>query len=507
MARKNLLFLFTDEQRADTLAAYGNERITMPHLDGLASRSTVFERAYVTQPVCTPSRASLLTGLYPHTHGSVLNNTPLARDTKCLPEMLEPNQWATGYMGKWHLGDEVFAQHGFEEWISIEDGYHAYFRPDREPETRTSYHDFLVENGFSPRNGKRFTRTEAAQLPEEWGKPAFLAREASRFIREHADEPFVLFVSFLEPHMPFCGPRDDQYAAEDVELPSNFDARPGPDFHLRSRLLQSIFEHDGYAGKPLRCEADWRALIARYWGLCSLIDTHVGTILETLAQCGLEDETIVVFTSDHGDLMGSHRLLTKSVMFEEAVRVPLLIRLPGQSAPQNIAEPVSHIDLMPTLLDLLDQPVPTHLPGRSRKAWLEGETIAQSSVDPVVVEWNLPPRTPDGRPLESGMDLLAVMAQGEYPDFLAAIASPDQALDAACDPIRSLITPDGWKFNWSARGAHELFDLNRDAGETTNLVGQPEHRERIAEMEKMIEQWQTRTGDSVRLADRRMAPE
>src|SRR4051812_1138348 len=111
MSQPNLLFIFTDEQRADTLAAYGNHRIAMPHLNALAAQSTVFHNTYVTQPVCTPSRGSLMTGLYPHTHGCIVNNTPVPQNTPCLPEMLT-RPYTTGYMGKWHLGDEIFAQHG-----------------------------------------------------------------------------------------------------------------------------------------------------------------------------------------------------------------------------------------------------------------------------------------------------------------------------------------------------------------------------------------------------------
>jgi len=118
--KPNLLVLWTDEQRADTLAVYGNRRIHTPHLNRLATQSFVFRDAYVSQPVCTPSRATVMTGLYPHQCGCTANNIPLRADTPCLPELLADPDYATGYMGKWHLGDEIFAQHGFREWVSIE---------------------------------------------------------------------------------------------------------------------------------------------------------------------------------------------------------------------------------------------------------------------------------------------------------------------------------------------------------------------------------------------------
>lgn len=126
MDQPNLLFIYTDEQARGTLATYGNRRIEMPNLNRLASQSVVFDDAYVTQPVCTPSRSSLLTGLWPHTNGCIENNVPLRSETPCLPEMLSPaarRDMVTGHYGKWHLGDELFAQHGFDEWVSIEDMY------------------------------------------------------------------------------------------------------------------------------------------------------------------------------------------------------------------------------------------------------------------------------------------------------------------------------------------------------------------------------------------------
>ena len=129
--RPNLLFIFTDEQRADTMRCYGNHYVRTPALDALADESFIFESAYVTQPVCTPSRSSIMTGLYPHTNGCVNNKIPLRAGTRTLAEFL-PQEYATAYMGKWHLGDEIFAQHGFREWVGTEDHYRGtYSTPER----------------------------------------------------------------------------------------------------------------------------------------------------------------------------------------------------------------------------------------------------------------------------------------------------------------------------------------------------------------------------------------
>lgn len=488
MKSPNLLFLFTDEQRADTMAAYGNTRIQTPNLNQLASQSIVFERAYVTQPVCTPSRASILTGLYPHTAGCTENNVPLPADVPCFPEMLSgghsTHEYVTAYHGKWHLGDEIFWQHGFDEWRSIEDNYGRYYSPGRDPDARSTYHAFLIENGFTPANGKRFGRGETTRLPEEFGKPAYLAREASRFIRENRDRPFVLFVNFLEPHMPFFGPRDDQHDADKVTLPANIDALPTADQPLKTRLFQRGYYERGHSGLPLRTEADWRRMIANYWGLCSLVDTHVGTILDTLAECGLDESTIVVYTSDHGDMMGSHRLLAKCVMFEEAARVPLLVRLPGQMACSRIRVPVSQIDLVPTLLDWMGQPIPEHVEGQSLRPLVEG----QKDVPPrdVFVEWS-------GHNNGFG-DMIGSVS---VPEAMLQLATREEIIAAITDPVRTVITPDGWKFNCSPLGEHELYNLDEDPLETHNLATQEELRPLVEELAGRIRRWQERTADAV----------
>jgi arylsulfatase A-like enzyme len=481
----NLLFLFTDEQRADTMDAYGNARIQTPNLNRLASQSTVFERAYVTQPVCTPSRSSLLTGLYPHSNGCTENNIPLPADVPCLPEMLDPGrggQYATAYHGKWHLGDEIFAQHGFDEWRSVEDGYDPYYSPGRDPEARSTYHRWLVEQGVVPAGAPPLSRGRAARLPEPFGKPAYLAQEASRYIREHAGHPFVLYVNFLEPHMPFFGPRDDQHSPDEVLLPPNFDALPGADSPLKARLFQRTYYERGHSGLPLRTEADWRRMIANYWGLCSLVDTYVGVLLDTLSACGLDEHTIVVYTSDHGDMMGSHGLLAKCVMYEEAVRVPLLVRLPRQQSSQRVRAPVSQIDVVPTLLDLLGQPIPDHLQGESLRPLLEGEDKAPTR--DVFIEWN-------GHNNGFG----DVIGSVSVPEPMLAFASRDACVAAITDPVRTVVTADGWKFNCSPLGEHELYQLVEDPYETRNLAGQPEMKPRMEELAERICRWQERTGD------------
>jgi arylsulfatase A-like enzyme len=485
-AAANLLFIYTDEQAFNTLAAYGNDRIEMPNLNRLAAESVVFDEAYVTQPVCTPSRSSLLTGLYPHTNGCTENNVPLRPQTPCLPEMIPPGRYVTGHFGKWHLGDEVFAQHGFDEWVSIEDAYAGCFSAGRDRDATSSYHDFLTAAGFVPRDGRRFGRPEAARLPERFGKPAFLADRAAEFIRRHRRDPFILYVNFLEPHMPFFGPRDAQHPADQVPLPANFAHEPAGDQPLKARLLKEHYGRHGASGLPLRTEDDWRRIIANYWGLCSLVDTHVGTILQTLDDCRLRDRTIVVFTSDHGDMMGAHRLLAKCLMYQEAIRVPLLIRLPQQRGGRRVTGPVSQIDLVPTLLGLLGHQPPDHLHGRSLHAEM---TSADARVQRCAfVEWDGP---------NNGLG--DVTGSVQIPDWMSELADAERIGAAMTDPVRTVVTPDGWKLNCSPLGEHELYHLAEDPHETRNVFA--EQRDLAARLRQKIVRWQRDTGDAVVLPE------
>ncbi len=464
----NLLFIFTDEQHHDTI---NDPALHMPNLNRLAAQSTVFERTYCTQPVCTPSRSSLMSGLYPHATGCTGNNIALAEDIPTIAEMLPP-EVSTAYHGKWHLGDEIFAQHGFREWISIEDDYIRHYSEGHDRDARSDYHHYLRSEGFQPdhyKDGRVFSREFACRIPERYSKPAFQAREASRFIRKHKHEPWVLYVSILEPHMPFFSARDDQYDPATIPMPENFDHIPGADHHPRARFNYAGHQAEGYEGHDLTTDGGWRDMAAKYRGLNSLVDTHVGVILDTLEAEGLTDDTIVVFTSDHGELMGSHRLLGKGQIYEEASRVPMMIRLPGQRTGRVVRNPFSQIDLVPTLLDLLDEHVPAGLHGISRRDVLEG---GPEPVNDVFFEMQGSPPNPNNPRLD--------------------LFSPEEQA-ALVEPRRAVVTPDGWKFGYSPNGFNELYDLNNDPGERVNMADK--NPARVDEMMGKLRDWQQQVGD------------
>ncbi len=473
--KPNLLFLWTDEQRADTMAVYGNTKIQAPNLNKLAGESLALERAYVSQPVCTPSRMTAMTGLWPHQSPCRVNNTPLPAGARCLPELLNDPDYRTGYMGKWHLGDEVFAQHGFEEWVSIEDGYRKYFSDGRDRAQKSSYWHFLDELGYKSDEDGYYSRSFAAHLPIEHCKPKFLETRATDFLQRHQHDPFILSVNFLEPHMPYYGPLNNLHDPAALDLPPNFDDPLEDNEPLRYRLLRQGYEDKGSTGEDLHTEAGWRRLMANYWGLVAQVDRSVGAILSELERLGLADNTIVVYTSDHGDMMGGHRLLAKTVMYEESVRVPWLMRVPQLKGKSGLLPGrFSHIDLVPTLLDLMGGKA-DGLPGKSLAPALRGECRAESDV---FIEWN--------------------GAEGELYANLPGVTRQD--VDRVKDaPIRTVTTQDGWKLCLCERDKSQLFDLNSDPYETHNLFGEEGHADRVRDLAQRIRAWQKTVKDEVKV--------
>ena len=507
----NLVFIWTDQQSVDTLGAYGNEQIDTPALDALAATGTIFDRAYCTSPVCGPSRSSVMTGKYPHTTGVTGNNVPLAPDDPTFVELLD-DTYTTGWIGKWHLGDEIFRQRGFDEWVSTEDQYHPFYSADRPAGARSDYHHFLREQGYEPdrlsADGHPWFSREfvATTVPEEHSKPAFMAEAAIDFIDRHRDEPFVLHLMFLEPHDPYTGPRDDQYASIDVPLPPNFDHDGLDEQPLRYRFARETIRQ-GISRRPPDpmgvppTDDDWRTVISQYWGLVSLVDTQVGRVLDALDTHQVTDNTIAVFTSDHGDMMGSHGLYTKMTQFEEAIRVPLIVRFPdGLAAGEHVERPVSQVDLVPTLLEAMGQSTAGH-PGFQGSSWVPW-IRDRDAVDPapVLVEWN-------GANFHGSFGRAAV----EHPDEPRPGLVPDarnlaeemgyseaEIMYAYTDPARTIITPDGWKLTYRRGGEHELYDLRNDPHEMTNQA--TDRTDLVDDLSGEIVDWQLQTRDPVYLA-------
>jgi arylsulfatase A-like enzyme len=468
----NVVMFLPDQQRADTLACYGSPKVHAPNLNKLATESVVFERAYVTQPVCSPSRASLMTGLWPHMTGCTNNGFTLDRRVATFPELIGDN-YRSGYVGKWHLREQPPTQRGFHEWISVEGV--------------SDYSKFLVEHGQKPDHEKGgFSAVTVSNLPLALSRPKFLEHHACEFIRRNRKRPFILVVAFVEPHAPYNGPFNDEHPISEVEVDPAPSVPPSKEQPLRYRLLreweidQATRDKSG-AVRQFRygiTRDDYRRLKQKYLGLVTLVDQSVGAILACLGQNGLADRTIVAHTSDHGDLLGAHGLFGKGVMFEQAVHVPYMIRLPG-CRPQQVKRPVSHIDFIPTLLDLVGRPKASQAVGQSRVPLMRGE---KTEPEDVFIEWN--PYKKREKRIKKGTTL-----------------APQPVVEQAInESTRTVISPDGWKLSLRDNDLNELYNLNEDPFETLNVYYSGQHSQVIARCGNKIRQWQESTSDTVNLS-------
>ena len=356
----NLLLIVTDQQARSTLAAYGNDLIQVPRMNELAERSTVFHRAYCAQPVCGPARACLFTGTWPHYNGQItLDKHPMHNHIPCLNDLLD-DRWVRGFFGRsghHRYADGPAPRAGGLDEIDFNDA----------PSDQ-----LLSAYGLTPADRISFGKADRPAIPEHLGGPSTIAANACDFIRRHSGRPFALTLCFYEPHDPLSGPLNNLHPFDEVPLPHNWHHPPGPD-QPRKALLEHLFilnhSKDGVA---LRSELAWRLLIQRYWGLCAQVDRALGQVFDQLDASGATADTLIVFTSDHGEMGGSHQLFGKNLMFEESIGVPLLISRPSQQHARQVCAPTGHVDIVPTVLEELGVSGPAHLQGRSLTPWLNG---------------------------------------------------------------------------------------------------------------------------------------
>jgi len=468
--KPNLVLFLPDQQRADTIACYGGVKVHAPNLNKLASESVIFERTYVTHPVCTPSRSSLMTGTWPHTNGCTRNSVPLDRRFRVFPELMEDRNYRAAYIGKWHLGEEGPIGRGFDEWISTDD--------------HGDYTNFLISKSIIPdkQNG-RFSELAISNLPIELSRPKFLEKSACEFIEKHQREPFILVVGFVEPHSPYNGPLNDEHPLDQIELDATATLPLSEDIPLRYRLMREWQQAEAVLDRerlPTQLffgvtPEEYRSIKQRYLGLVTLVDQSIGAILACLERVGLTDNTIIVHTSDHGDSLGAHHLFGKETMFEEATRVPLLVRLPGQRASKTITHPVSHIDFVPTLLDLLGQPNNPQCAGKSLLPLITEEAAPSQNV---FQEW-----APNRTKVKKGTKL----------------ARRRLVKRAVEESTRTIVTSDGWKLCLRDKDLNELYNLNDDPLETRNLYEDQQCASVISRLADEIHRWQESTSDKLKV--------
>ncbi|MHC4399908.1 MAG: sulfatase-like hydrolase/transferase [Planctomycetota bacterium] len=393
----NVLFLMTDEQHYRSLSSTGNPYVETPNMDRIGREGVRFENATCVTPYCSPSRASILTGVYPHTHG-ILSNVSPGRNTQPpldqeafanTETMLFGKGYATGHRGKWHLGDKGHFD-CYESWSYAAKNARAYRRLLEEhlPASKFAGHpspakylnrpvEMLpgVEKGFHafheiPNNRVAYISIIGRSLvPPELLPETQITNQVLNLIDRHAEEPFMITASWSPPHDLWVVP-EPYYSMVDrakVELPGSFDV-PEWDRRGPSKRLGDIMGPEGI-----------REYAAIYHGMVKYIDDQLGRILKRLDELSLADNTLVIFTTDHGDMVGAHGCIGKSIFsfYDDLVRIPLLMRLPGVIEPGTVVmDPVSQIDFMPTILDYLGLPVPEGIHGRSMRPLAEGREVA-----------------------------------------------------------------------------------------------------------------------------------
>lgn len=440
--RPNVVFLYTDDQAHWALGAYGNREIQTPNLDRLASEGALFRNAFTTTPVCSPSRASMFASRYSSELGigDWINprtepDLGLAPEVIGWPELLQGNGYKTGLFGKWHLGtlDRFHpTRQGLEHFFGFRGGGNRPMDPELEFEGEVrhwkgSLPDLLVEHGLA-------------------------------FLEAHHDQPFLLAIHFRAPHTPYAPvPEEDSALYRDLD-PTIPDV-PGLPVERVKKLTRE------------------------YYASISSVDRNVGRLLDRLDTLGLTDKTIVIFTSDHGYMIGHHGLWHKGNaswllpghqghrpnMFEESIRVPLIIRWPGQIAPGQEPERLaSNIDLFPTILDLVGLGVPENL-----------SIAGQSLADLLLGQEADAPMSED----------VAFFGQYDMHHYQEA-------------RMRMIRTSD-WKLirHFEPDGVDELYDLAKDPGETRNLAASEEHRDRFESLNERLRAWMVSINDPLIASD------
>lgn len=485
--KPNLLFIMTDQQRFDTLSYAGNKILNTPNLDKLARQGVYFEKTYTQCAVCGPARASMLTG---HTvaHTRVISNKKayVPEDTGVMPmktydEILSENGYECEYYGKWHT--PIFRARLYNNPVTMagihktelgpghKEAYMQYLNPlypDRELKegelkdtlTDRPYLPDPIDRRFDLKKKGKDSNIKVGQsdihgitkIPAQYHMPAFEAGEAIHALEKLKDKPFSITCSFHHPHPPYLATEKyiKMYPPEKMVPPININdgMADSPYINMKKRTDEKYSD-------PKMIQY----FMSEYYALIKEIDDWVGQILNKLDELGLTDNTLVIFTSDHGEMLGSHGMRGKFCFYEESSHVPMMIRFPGRIKPgTKVKAPVSNMDLFATILDYLDMP-PHPSDGSSLRGLIEGTFNKDDTY--VVTEW---------------------------------------LSDLQGKPSH-MVLKDGWKLmrpDDSAKKVRKaLYDLNEDPHELKNLLGNNAESKnyvaKVAELETCFQNWMERT--------------
>jgi arylsulfatase A-like enzyme len=450
--RPNILFIFADQLRSMELGCYGGAQVRTPNIDRLASEGALFSKAFSTYPVCSPFRAMLQTGNFPLKNGMVINDHFLRNPTPFFAEVCRDAGYRTGYIGKWHIDGYGRTAcipperwHGFEYWRTLE-CTHQYFK---------SLYYYQEEK--KPRTWPEYDAVSQAD-------------EACRFIGEmQGKDPFCLFLSWGPPHGPYIAPEEymERFSADKIRLRENVN-----DFAAAERMwkecdteLPSGFQKTRDRLTPLLQDPDnkeIRNFYRGYYAAIEALDDCMGKILQTLEKEGVLDNTLIVFTSDHGDNLGSHRQYGKMLPYEESISIPFLIRYPGKiKAGTRTDALLSPVDMMPTLLSLAGISCPK----------VDGKDISGAAI---------------GKDDEV-QDALLIMKM---------VWLSNNWITNGNGPWRGVRTK---RYTYVRKSDKlkpwMLFDNEKDPWQLSNLVDDPEYSELVEELDSMTDELLEQAGD------------
>ena len=470
----NILWICTDQQRADSLGCYGNKFARTPVLDALAAESAIFMNAFSQSPVCTPSRVSFLTGRYPVTAKGRQNGADIPGNEILVTKLLRDAGYTCGLSGKLHLS-ACHPDSGCTEMEPrIDDGYkefHWSHDPSHHWGTHNEYHTWLKDEkhttfNVTPRSDCRWVQNG---MPEALHQSTWCAQKAIDFIEapERKDTPWLFSVNIFDPHHPFDPPADlmESYmdVIEDIPLPAY---QPG---ELENKPVWQRQDHAGaynqHAGFPYdeMTDQDHRLIRAAYLAMCELVDKQVGRMLNALERTGQRDNTIIIFMSDHGELLGDHGIYLKGPFFYDcSIRVPLIINWRNIIPARCYQALIGLMDLPQTILDLCD--IPYHL-------GMQGKSIMHL----------FQPGSPDNHQEHVYCEYLNAMPWHTTPKAFASMVRNDRY---------KLVIAHG-------AGGGELYDLLRDPLEYDNLYDSKEMETvKILLLESLLFHW-SRTADPI----------
>ena len=472
--RPNVLIVLMDQLQRDALGAYGNPVARTPVFDRLAADGLKLTRAYVPLPQCSPARASMFTGRYPHQHqmlrvgdgvefpedwqaevGPLASRTPLPQSVPSLGQEFKAAGYRMGYTGPWHMGGDETPHHGWTDfWRTYrywKDGRDFYIQHLERHGWAETFHEEHRRYGSAGALERGTFPSGASTIPVEHGRTHWAVDQAIEFIEAHDRRPWVFCCSIKDPHPPFISPGDfaTLVSPDEIELPlSNAD-----DLSTKPRTLRESVQHQWVRNMT---EADWRRLIAHYYGLVAHVDTEVGRLLDRLEAEGLNGDTIVVALSDHGENLGAHRMIEKGPsIYEESIGIPFIVRWPGHIPPGRSSDDLfSTVDLLATL-----------------------GALCGVDVDP-----------------GAGSDFSGTFTSGAsgprqavFAEFYAHFADQRQF-------IKTVRTA-RWKLNLYLLDDSEFYDLHADPHEMTNLIGSDLHAATRSELAEMLVDWSRTTED------------